>query len=60
VHAIQYRIDTDRWGDVATPAALNAAAAQSGLGPAAFIPGYEPARLTGVNGPFNPFTQGIW
>ncbi len=60
VHAIQHRVDTGRWDDVATPAALNASAAQSGLGPAAFIPGYEPARLTGVNGPFNPFTQGIW
>jgi hypothetical protein len=60
VHAIQYRADTGRWGDVATPAALNASAAQSGLGPAAFIPGYEPARLSGANGPFNPFTEGIW
>jgi hypothetical protein len=60
VHAIQHRVDAGRWDNVATPAALNASAAQSGLGPAAFIPGYEPARLTGVNGPFNPFTQGIW
>jgi hypothetical protein len=60
VHAVQYRVATGRWGNVATPASLNAAAAQSGLGPAAFIPGYEPAPLTGDNGPFNPFRQGIW
>ena len=60
VHAIQYRIDTGRWSHVADPASLNAAAAQSGLGPSAFIPGYEPARLSGDNGPFDPFAQGIW
>lgn len=59
VHAIQHRVDTGRWGNVATPAALNASAAQSGLGPSAFIP-YEPAPLSGVNGPFNPFRQGTW
>ena len=59
VHAIQRRVDTGRWDNVATPAALNASAAQSGLGPSAFIP-YEPAPLTGLNGPFNPFRQGIW
>jgi hypothetical protein len=60
VHAIQYRVDTGRWDDVATPAALNASATESGLGPAAFIPGYEPARLSGDNGEFDPFTQGVW
>lgn len=59
VHAIQHRVDTGRWDQVWTPAALNASATASGLGPSAFIP-YEPARLTGVNGRFNPFTQGIW
>jgi hypothetical protein len=59
VHAIQHRVDTGRWDSVATPAALNASAAQSGLGTAAFIP-YEPAPLSGLNGPFNPFRQGIW
>jgi hypothetical protein len=59
VHAIQHRIDTGRWDNVFTPAALNASAAQSGLGAGAFIP-YEPAPLSGLNGPFNPFRQGIW
>jgi hypothetical protein len=59
VHAIQYRIDTRRWGDVWTPAALNASASSLNLGATAFIP-YQPARLSGYNGPFDPFTQGIW
>jgi hypothetical protein len=59
VHAIQHRIDTGRWDDVADPASLNAAASATGLGASAFIP-YEPGRLSGYNGPFNPFTQGIW
>jgi len=59
VHAIQYRVDTGRWDDVWMPAALNASASSLNLGAAAFIP-YQPARLTGYNGPFNPFTEGIW
>ncbi len=59
VHAIQYRVDTGRWDDVADPASLNASAASLGLGPSAFIP-YEPDRLSGYNGRFDPFTQGIW
>jgi hypothetical protein len=59
VHAVQYRIDTRRWGDVWTPAALNASASSLDLGATAFIP-YHPARLSGYNGPFDPFTQGIW
>jgi len=59
VHAIQRRIDTGRWDDVWTPAALNASASSLNLGPTAFIP-YRPAGLTGYNGPFDPFTQGIW
>ena len=59
VHAIQDRIDSGIWGDVWTPAALNASASSLDLGAAAFIP-YHPARLTGYNGPFDPFTQGIW
>jgi hypothetical protein len=59
VHAIQHRIDTGRWDDVTDPAALNAAASATGLGASAFIP-YEPAPLSGYNGPFNPFRQGIW
>jgi hypothetical protein len=59
VHAIQDRIDTGRWGDVWTPAALNASASSLNLGATAFIP-YHPAQLTGYNGRFDPFTQGIW
>jgi hypothetical protein len=59
VHAIQYRVDTGRWGNVFTPASLNASAAASGLGPSAFIP-YDPAPLSGDNGPFNPWTEGVW
>jgi len=59
VHTVERRVDTGRWDHLADPATLNAAAAATGLGPSAFIP-YEPARLSGVNGPFNPFLQGIW
>jgi hypothetical protein len=59
VQAVQQRVDTGRWDHLADPAALTAAAAATGLGPSAFIP-YEPAPLTGVNWPFNPFRQGIW
>ena len=47
---------------VATPQALQAsatglAAADPGLGTPAIIP-FEPAPLTGNNGPFDPFTGG--
>src|SRR5581483_1415453 len=59
VQTIQQRVNTGRWGHLADPASLNAAAAATGLGASAFIP-YDPAPLTGVNGPFNPFRQGIW
>jgi hypothetical protein len=59
VHTIQRRVNTGRWDHLADPAALNAEAAATGLGSSAFIP-YDPAPLTGVNGPFNPFRQGIW
>ncbi len=59
VHAIQHRVDTGHWGSVATPSALNASAANSALGPSAFIR-YEPAPLSGVNGPFDPFTGGMF
>jgi hypothetical protein len=59
VQAIQQRVNTGRWDHLADPASLNAAATATGLGASAFIP-YEPAPLTGVNGPFNPFRQGIW
>jgi hypothetical protein len=57
VQAVQQRVETHHWGDLADPAALNAAANATGLGTPAFIP-YEPARLSGDNGPFDPFTGG--
>ncbi len=59
VQTIQQRVNTGRWDHLADPATLNATAAATGLGPSAFIP-YDPAPLTGVNGWFNPFRQGIW
>jgi hypothetical protein len=59
VHAIQQRVQTGRWDHLVDPASLNASANSLDLGGSAFIP-YEPARLSGVNGRFNPFTQGIW
>ncbi len=62
VHAIQYRVDTGRWDNVATPQALEASAnallrTDPSLEPAAFI-SYQPAPLSGNNGPFDPFTDG--
>jgi hypothetical protein len=57
VKAVQQRVETGYWGDLATPSALNAAAAGTGLGASAFIP-YDPAPLSGDNGPFDPFTGG--
>jgi hypothetical protein len=57
VQAVQRRVETGRWDHLADPASLNAAAAATGLGDSAFIP-YEPARLSGDNGPFDPFTGG--
>jgi hypothetical protein len=59
VQAVQQRVNTGRWDHLADPGSLNAAATATGLGSSAFIP-YEPAPLTGVNGPFDPFRQGIW
>jgi hypothetical protein len=62
VEAIQQRVETGRWGNLADPASLNAAANATGLdsfGTPAFIP-YEPARLSGDNGPFDPFTDGSY
>jgi hypothetical protein len=58
VLALQHRVETGRWDDVATPGRLEARAQSLGLGDAAFIP-YNPAPLSGDNGPFNPFTQGV-
>ncbi len=60
VQAVQQRVETGRWGHLADPDVLNAAANATGLGSfeaPAFIP-YEPARLSGDNGPFDPFTGG--
>jgi hypothetical protein len=52
VEAIQQRVQTGQWGDLADPAVLNAAATATGLGfTPAFIP-YFPAPLSGVNTPF--------
>ena len=57
VQAVQQRVETGHWGDLADPSVLNEAAAATGLGESAFIP-YEPVRLSGDNGPFDPFTGG--
>ena len=60
VQAVQQRVQTGRWDHLADPAALDAAANATGLGAfgaPAFIP-YEPAPLSGDNGPFDPFTGG--
>lgn len=57
VEAVGQRVETHHWGDLADPAVLNAAANATGLGTSAFIP-YEPAPLSGQNGPFDPFTDG--
>lgn len=59
VQTVEQRVNTGRWGHLTDPASLNTAASATGLGAGAFIP-YEPAPLTGVNGPFNPFRQGVW
>jgi len=42
--ALVHRLDTGRWDDRTTPAALNAAAASLGLGPSAFVR-FEPTRF---------------
>jgi hypothetical protein len=60
VQAVEQRVKTGHWDHLADPAALNAAANATGLGAfgaPAFIP-YEPGRLSGDNGPFDPFTGG--
>jgi hypothetical protein len=51
VLAIQHRVETGRWGHVATPRGLQATATGLGLGDAAFSD-YRPWPLTGDNGPF--------
>jgi hypothetical protein len=57
VQAVQHRVQTGHWDSVALPSSLEAAATGLNLGDAAFAP-FWPDRLTGDNGPFNPFTQG--
>jgi len=62
VEAVQRRVQTGRWDHLADPSSLNAAANATGLdsfGTPAFIP-YEPGRLSGDNGPFDPFDDGSY
>jgi hypothetical protein len=59
VQAIGQRVRTGHWGNVADPAVLEAKARSLGLGDGAFID-YRPGRLSGDNGPFNPFTDGVF
>ncbi|MFD3582729.1 DUF6351 family protein [Streptomyces sp. NPDC058683] len=45
LHALEHRVDTGRWDDAATSAALQRSATALGLDGAAYVP-YQPARLT--------------
>ncbi len=45
LHALEHRVETGRWDDVATPAALQKSATALGLDGAAYIP-YRPANLS--------------
>ncbi|MEU2338670.1 alpha/beta hydrolase [Streptomyces sp. NPDC006654] len=45
LHALEHRVDTGRWDDAATPAALQRSATALGLDGAAYVP-YRPAPLT--------------
>jgi hypothetical protein len=58
VHAIQHRVQTGSWDSVAQPGALETSATNLNLDSANFIP-FWPERLSGNNGPFNPFTEGL-
>jgi hypothetical protein len=53
VLAIEHRVKTGRWGSVATPWALQAAATRLELGDAAFLP-FDPPPLSGDNGRLTP------
>jgi hypothetical protein len=55
VLAVQHRVDTGHWGDAADANQLNAVAQSLNLGASAFI-NYQPARLSGNNGPFTNIT----
>ena len=64
VLAVQHRVEVGHWGSVATPQALEVsatslAAADPSLGTPAIIP-FEPAPLSGNNGPFDPPTGGSY
>ncbi|MET7479743.1 alpha/beta hydrolase [Streptomyces sp. NPDC005648] len=45
LHALEHRVETGRWDDVATPAALQKSATALGLDGAAYVR-YHPSRLT--------------
>ncbi|MFF3916916.1 alpha/beta hydrolase [Streptomyces sp. NPDC001852] len=45
LHALEHRVSSGHWDDVATPAALQRSATALGLDGAAYVP-YRPARLT--------------
>ncbi|MDX3750213.1 alpha/beta hydrolase [Streptomyces sp. AK08-02] len=54
LHALEHRVDTGRWDEVATPAALQKSATALGLDGAAYIP-YRPAQLSvGRDGSAHP------
>jgi hypothetical protein len=57
VQALQHRVQTGSWDQVALPSSLETVATGLNLGDAAFTP-FWPDRLTGDNGPFDPFTEG--
>ena len=48
VLALQHRVETERWGRLATPQALNASAASLNLGDSAFVD-YRPGEMIGQN-----------
>jgi hypothetical protein len=56
VQALQHRVSAGQWDTVALPSSLEAAATGLHLGDAAFRP-FWPERLSGDNGPFDPFAQ---
>ncbi len=58
VEAIRYRVETGRWGSVAQPEKLQEVAISLGLDGAAFAQ-YQPAALSGDNGPFYPTSNAI-
>jgi hypothetical protein len=58
VEAVRHRVETGRWDSVAQPQKLQEVATNLGLGAAAFIR-YQPAALSGDNGPFDPIRNAI-